>query len=44
MGDNKRESEEFKRLFKETTYTGDKLHQYYTQGAKYTGYILDPFF
>ena len=41
MGDYKRDSEEFRRLFKVTKDTADKLHRHYTEGAKFTGYILD---
>lgn len=41
MGDHKRDPEKFRRLFKETKDTADKLHQHYTEGAKFTGYMLD---
>ena len=41
MGDYKRDPEKFRRLFKETKDTADKVHQHYTEGAKFTGYILD---
>jgi len=41
MEDYERDAKEFRRLFKETKDTADKLHQHYAEGANFTGYIRD---
>jgi hypothetical protein len=41
MADYKRDPERLKRSFRETGNTLNKLHQHYTDGAKFTGYMKD---